>query len=244
MSHAIEFQTDVSIVLTATITPNVTGPASTNPETRLAEYRRVLQFYRQFAPVFFLENSRFPLESDPDFTESPNLRVRRFAPSSKPERGKGYQEFEMLDAWLAAEPQPPPNWLKITGRYQLRNLCPILNECRRERKYGLLIDQLAKQRFARTHLFFSTTQFYREQIEGLYRQCDDSRGEFIEHVMFRQLEKLPRNQVRIFKTQPDFLASLGSTGKMLPTGSFQWLTKQGLRRLNYLINKRRLLYVR
>ena len=241
MKHTFD---ELPVVLTGTIIPNMPGAAPMNPEIRLAEYQQVLRFCQHFAPVIFLENSGYPLKQHAAFAETSRLQIRQFPPSTKPERGKGYQEFEMLDAWLAAEPQPPPRWLKITGRYQLRNLHSILNECRRERKYGLLIDQLAKQRFARTHLFFATTQFYREQIKGLYRQCDDARGEFIEHVMFQQLKKSPRKQLRIFKTQPDFLAMLGSTGKMLPTGSFQWLTKQGLRRMNYLINQRHLLYVR
>jgi hypothetical protein len=235
---------ELPIVLTATVTPNVTGTASIHPETRLAEYRRVLQFCQQFAPVIFLENSRYPLERHPEFAGSPRLRVHRFAPSASPELGKGYQEFEMLDAWLASEPQPPARWLKITGRYHLTNLGALLAECRREKKHALLIDQLARQRFARTHLFCVTTAFYREQIKNLYQQCDDDRGEFIEHVLFRALEKISPGQVRIFKTQPDFRARLGSTGNPLPSGSFQWFTKQCLRRVNHLVDERRLLYVR
>lgn len=141
------------IVLTATIVPNVTGAASATPETRLAEYRQVLQFCQQFAPVIFLENSSYPLERHPEFAGSPRLRVHRFAPSASPERGKGYQEFEMLDAWLASEPQPPARWFKLTGRYHLLNLATMLAEARREKQHALLIDQLYRQQMARTYLF-------------------------------------------------------------------------------------------
>src|SRR6202012_5271573 len=147
-------------VLTATIIPNVTGAASVNPEIRLAEYRQVLQFCQQFAPVFFLENSAYPLERHPEFNESATLRVRRFAPPANPERGKGFQEFALLDAWLAAEPAPPVRWLKIPGRYQVLNLPAILAECRREQKFPMLIDQLYRQSLARTFLFFTSTEFY------------------------------------------------------------------------------------
>ncbi|HEX5398089.1 MAG TPA: hypothetical protein VFY06_03470, partial [Verrucomicrobiae bacterium] len=98
---------ELPIVLTATIIPNAPGAVAVDPQTRLAEYLRVAQFCRQFAPVFFLENSSYPLERHPEFAESPRFRVRRFPPSASPERGKGFQEFEMLDAWLASEPQPP-----------------------------------------------------------------------------------------------------------------------------------------
>ena len=235
---------ELPIVLTATIIPNVTGAVSVDPAARLAEYVQVLQFCQQIAPVIFLENSSYPLEQHPEFAPSPRLQVHRFAPSTKPERGKGYQEFEMIDAWLARESRPPVRWLKLTGRYQLRNLAALLAECRRETVSPLLIDRLQKQRFARTHFFSPTTEFYRQWIKGLYLECDDRKKEWIEYVLFRRLEKVPAGQVRIFKTQPDFQAKLGSTGADLPSGSFQWLAKQCLRRFNYLVNNQKLLYVR
>jgi len=235
---------EIPIVLTATITPNVAGAAAGNPEERLAEYLRVLQFCQQSGPVIFLENSSYPLKQHPAFKETARLRVHQFPPSAKPERGKGYQEFEMLDAWLAAEPQPPARWLKITGRYHLTNLDRLLNECRCEQNYSLLIDQLVKQRHARTQLFCATTAFYQEHIKGLYQQCDDRTDIWIENVLFQKLQKLPSAKVRIFKTQPRFIARLGSTGLALPRGNIQWLAKQCLRRFNLLVDERHLRYVR
>ncbi len=237
-------QDELSIVLTATIVPNVTGASSMNPESRLAEYRRVLQFCQQFAPVIFLENSRYPLEQHPEFADSSRLQVRRFPPSASSERGKGYQEFEMLDAWIDFESQPPARWLKITGRYQALNLGTILAECQREQEHVMLIDQLARLRLARTYLFYCTTAFYRERMAGLYRQCDDRNGDWIERVLYRELEKPPCPPVRFFKTQPRLRASAGSTGNPFPTGKFQWLAKQSLRRINRLMDERRLWYAR
>ena len=67
MISPAEFQTEIPIVLTATIQPNVTGAAAANPATRLAEYLAVVEFCQQFAPVFFLENSGYPLERHPQF---------------------------------------------------------------------------------------------------------------------------------------------------------------------------------
>jgi len=235
---------ELPIVLTATVTPNVTGAASIHPETRLAEYRQVLLFCQQFAPVIFLENSSYPLERHPEFAESPRLRVHRFAPSASPERGKGFQEFEMIDAWLAAEPAPPARWLKITGRYHLLNVAAMLAECRREEKFPLLIDQLYRQQLARTYLFCTRTDFYQAHLKNLFRQCDDRTGDWIERVLFRELAKLPAGQVRMFKTQPHLRAQAGSTGAAYPTGNFQWLVKQCLRRVNRLVDERRLHYIR
>jgi hypothetical protein len=45
-----------------------------------------------------LENSTHALESDPAFQPADGFHVRHFPPSAHPERGKGFQEFEMLDA--------------------------------------------------------------------------------------------------------------------------------------------------
>ena len=243
MNTLLANRDELPVVLTATIIPNVTGAVSVNPETRQAEYRRVLQFCQQFAPVIFLENSGYPLERHPEFTDSPRLRVHRFSPSASPERGKGFQEFEMLDAWLATEPQPPARWLKLTGRYQLLNLAATLAECRREKKYSLVIDQVHRQAVARTYLFCTSTEFYQAHLSGLYHQCDDRVGDFIERVIFRELQKLPAGQVRLFKTQPRLRAQAGTSGTLFPTGKIQWLAKQCLRHLNCLVDESRLRYV-
>jgi hypothetical protein len=238
MNPASEFQAEIPVVLTATITPNVTGTTSGNPETRLAEYRRVPQFCQRFAPVIFLENSGYPLERHPEFAESPRLRVRRFPPSASPERGKGYQEFEMLDAWLASEPHPPARWLKISGRYSIHNLDSILNECRADQRSALVIDQLKHLEFARTYLFCVNTDFYRQRLAGLYRQCNDQAGNWIERVLFREMKNVPAGMVRLFKTQPRLAATDGSSGLAFPSGRGQWLAKQILRNLNRLADRK------
>jgi len=109
---------------------------------------------------------------------------------------------------------------------------------------GLSADQLARSRQARTYLFCASTAFYRERMRGRYRECDDRTGDWIERVLFRELEKAPRPPVRCFKTQPRLCAVAGSTGNPFPTGKFQWLAKQTLRRLNRLVDERHLWYTR
>jgi hypothetical protein len=244
MSAAPDFQSEIAVVLTATVKPNVTGAAAMDPETRLAEYRQVAQFCQRFAPVYFLENSTYPLDRHPEFAGSDRLRVRRFAPSPDGARGKGYQEFGMLDTWMEGEPEPPERWLKITGRYQLLNLGAILAECRRRPNQPLLIDQLRRKQWSRTYLFCVQSAFYRAQLRGIYRECDDRNGgnSFIERILFRRLATLPAEQVRLFETQPRIRAIAGTVGAAYPTGRVQWLTKQCLRRLNELVDKRYLLY--
>jgi hypothetical protein len=48
----------------------------------------------------------------------------------------------------------------------------------------------------------------------------------------------------MFKTQPHFRAQAGSTGLAYPSGHLQWFIKQCLRRINRLVDERRLHYSR
>ncbi len=237
MTTPPETQAEIPIVLTATVVPTVTGAAVVDPAARLAEYAKAVQFYVRHAPVIFLENSSYPLERHAEFRETARLRVRRFAPSANPERGKGYQEFEMIDAWLFSEPQPPARWLKITGRYQILNIPSLLAECRQDPDSGLIIDQVPRAGMARTYVFCARTDFYRERLRGLYQQCDDRTGAWIERVLFRELKGRPAAEVHLFVTQPRLDAKAGTSGAAFPTGRGQWLGKQILRRLNRLVDR-------
>ncbi len=240
----MSFSSELPIVLTATIIPNIAGTAEASTEKRLTEYRQVLQFCKQFGPVILLENSDYPLQRHPEFAESPRLHIRRFKPSTHPERGKGYQEFEMIDSWLTSERQPPERWLKITGRYLVLNLGNILDECAREDACSLVIDQVPRSSMARTYLFFVRNSFYQAHLDGLYQQADDRTGDWIERVIFRKLKCVPGRQLRCFKTQPRIHVDAGSSGKAFPSGRLQWFTKQCLRRLNQLVDRRQLWYSR
>ena len=234
---------EMPIVLTATIIPNQVAAVASNPKTRLAEYLASLKFYLQFAPVIFLENSGYPLERHPEFAETARLRVKKFAPSANPERGKGYQEFEMLDAWLSAEPQPPARWLKISGRYRMENIQDILRECSGDLRDELIIDQILRSGAARTYQFCVTTAFYQRQIAGAYLECDDRNGNWIERVLFRKFKTAPE-KISSFKTQPLVLATSGGDGRAFPKGWLQWRVKQTLRSLNRLADKKYLWYSR
>jgi len=87
--------------------------------------------------------------------------------------------------------------------------------------------------------------FYRSHLQGLYLQCDDRAegySRYIERVLFRTLAPMSEGEVQLFKTQPRIYAAAGDSGAVFPRGQFQWLVKQCLRRLNRLVDKRRLRY--
>jgi len=232
-----EGQTKIPIVLTATVVPNGIAGAISDPQLRLEEYVRVLKFYRQFAPIIFLENSNYPLEQHPAFRETAGLQIKRFPPSANSKFGKGYQEFEMLDAWLTQTPEPPARWIKISGRYQVRNIDTILNECNLTGDSQFVIDQLKYKQFARTYLFCVDTDFYLQHLRGIYRDCDDPAGRWIERVIFQKMKTISARQTRFFKTQPNLIAVDATSGRPFPSGRGQWFRKLILRRLNRLADR-------
>ncbi|MDB6174720.1 MAG: hypothetical protein JWL59_4031 [Chthoniobacteraceae bacterium] len=230
------------IVLTATIVPLGSDPNGAFCRQRRAEYLRALRFYLQFARVYFLENSGYDLLNDPDFNELPGLQLRKFTPSQFADRGKGFQEFEMLDQWMAQEEPLPGRWLKITGRYLVINIEQILKECGARSRFELLIDQTSRSEMARTYLFCTTSDFYRKEISGLYKACDDTRGDYIERVLFKVLQTFGPETCRFFLRQPRMIATAGSSGNAFPSGYLQAAIKTALRLINSLFEKRYLLY--
>ena len=234
-----------AIVLTGTIIPHGVDTPIADPSIRRAEYLRSIRFYRQWAPVYFLENSAYSLAEDPDFAEAEDFHVRKFPLSANPERGKGYQEFEMVDAWLAQEAHPPERWVKVTGRYLVRNIAAILEECARDGDTGIVIDQIASHAAARTFLFAVQTEYYRAHLQGLYRWCDDrSPRQIVEHVFFEGLQADPKKSFRLFVNEPDVVAVAGSSGRDMENSPVRRLVKQTLRAANRLSDQRRIWYIR
>lgn len=231
---------DLAIVLTGTIVPNAPFTAHNDPQTRRQEYLTALRFYSQFASVYFLENSIYPLSDDAEFNQLANVTIRQRPPSRSPERGKGYQEFEMIDGWLLSEPQPPPRWIKITGRYFYRNFTVLLSDCKHEQEAKMIIDRCARFHYARTCLFYVETEFYHERLAGIYLDCNDDLDETIERVLCRHLSSLPQAQVRLFSIEPRLTGINGTSGSSLEMKRATYLVKRVWRRANYLMNNRKL----
>ncbi len=237
-------QADLAIVLTGTIVPNAPFTAHNDPQVRRLEYLKAINFYRKFAPVYFLENSSYPLTDDSEFKQWSNVMLRQLPVSRLPERGKGYQEFEMIDGWLLNESQPPRCWVKITGRYLYRNFADLFEDCRHERRAQIIIDRCALSQIARSYLFFVVSRFYQEHIAGLYRECNDLTGEWVERVLYRRLASLSKSDARLFSLEPRLTGISGTTGGNIETQSSRYKAKRILRKLNYLLNRRQLWYTR
>lgn len=234
---------NVPIVLTATIQPNISGSSVADPNVRRLEYLRAIDFYRQHTEtVIVLENSSIPERWQERFADS-GVQLVGMPPSSDPERGKGFSEFEMLDRWLGSLAAPPTQWLKITGRYIVSNVAALLHECSAEKTASMLIDQSVRTGIARTHVFWVKTSFYLETIAGLYKNCDDKTGEWIERVLFRRLVG-ERERCRYFRHRQNIRGVSGATGAAYPSDFLGHKFKQLLRNGNRLLDRRYLWFSR
>lgn len=224
----------LAIVLTATLVPNAIHTVHLDAAQRRAEYLAAIEFYCRYGEVYFLENSAHDLESDAAFHRHGNVHIRKFPPSAEYDKGKGYQEFEMLDHWLATEPCPPSRWIKITGRHLASNFEQVYSECRNESQYELIIEQKRPPyRVALTDLFYVTSEYYRRRFMGIYRECDDAALVFIEHVVRNHIAA--SDKFRLFREMPLLTGVSGTTGAVFGVtlkSRFRRLTGKWLYRLN------------
>jgi len=106
--------------MTATIQPNTIMVERSDVQQRLSDYKSCIKFYLSEVnlPIYFIENSEFDLESDPDFIEfnkSERFNIIRINALQEKEKGKGYQEFYALDR--AVDEFVKESYLiKVTGR--------------------------------------------------------------------------------------------------------------------------------
>jgi hypothetical protein len=235
-------QAKIAIVLTGTIVPNSILTVHTNSEIRRQEYLQAIRFYTQFAVVYFLENSIYPVEQDNEFLAIENLLIRKMPVSLFYEKGKGYQEFEMIDRWLEQEQDPPSTWFKISGRYVFENFGAILAECLNEQKHQLVIDQLFHHNFATTSIFWITTVYYLKHFKNIYKTCDDLVGEFIEIAIFKELAENPTDPIRLFTNVRKIKTVSGSTGKKINNSGIIYDLKVIARQINLLVSDRYILY--
>jgi hypothetical protein len=190
-----------AIVLTGTIVPNVLDlHRHLDEAVRRTEYLQAIRFYSQFSTVYFLENSVYPLQSDLEFTSIPNLHIHQFPVSAFREQGRGFQEFEMLDRWVTETQDLPASWLKITGRYKYTNIQQILQECQAPKSPAMLINQYRFSGYTNPAIFYITSAYYRNHIAGLYQQCDDRTGQYVEKVLHSNLRQQSLEQCQRFRS--------------------------------------------
>jgi len=240
---------DKCVVVTGTIVPNVLmhGHEKLNVAIRHSEYEDVVVRRQRYletlswyasginAPIYFLENSNYDFSKDSEFQDL--FRVRgitlvKYPKSPSPEKGKGFQEFEMIDAFVKSVSGRHRAFLKLSGRYQYRNAQSLLDAG----GDGLFIDMLRRWRVAVTSVFFTAVDFYEAHLSGLYLEADDRQGAWIEKMLYQKLSgKAFKKNVQLFPEEP-YLIPLAQFGANT-AGSFDARLKRPLRNVERAILK-------
>lgn len=200
---------------------------------RLQDYKRTIEFYLAAVdlPLFFLENSDFDLESDPDFkaySDTNRFFIQRYQPHVDATKGKGFQEFYMLDQFFAA-PSEYRLTTKVSGRYIVRNIAKLLKHS----DQGIQIDLHRKPGVAITGFFVVSDDFYRNHISGLYRNADDDAHRYIEHVLFDTLRQPElKSQVALLPYNPRYEGISGSHGASMRRNPYKMWIREAERKLS------------
>ncbi|MFQ5334672.1 MAG: hypothetical protein ACE5DN_01225 [Flavobacteriales bacterium] len=218
------------IIVTGTIVPNSNYVAVADPATRLEEYAVALRFYADNCRdhICFIENSTYDIEADRAFSgllADRGIQLIKFPPSKESDKGKGYQEFEMLDAAVKQLSSSFESFVKITGRQRIMNIAKVC----RLRCDNIIIDRYRDLRVALTNLFVVRMEFYSHHFKGAYREMDDSKGVYAEHVIYKKL-RLLAGRVSLFPYSPIVRGVSGSYGRELGGNRLKFALRNAERR--------------
>jgi hypothetical protein len=220
------------LCLTGTIVPHTTHVAVRDAHLRAGEYATAIAWYlgQCELPLHFIENSAYPLESDPRFAPllaNGRVHVHRFTHHTDVHRGKGFQEFYMLDRFMESQPTRTMV-VKCTGRYVVRNIAAIL----RGLHAPLHIDLHRRRRVAITALFAIEAGLYVHRFKGLYAMAHDDAYRFIEHVVYDSITAAGSGiQAALLPQNAQFEGTSGSEGTPLSRNRYKMMLRGAERRL-------------
>ncbi len=219
------------LIITATVNPRGPHVAEHDADVRLTAYEKALFHYVSLpVDIIFAENSGFhPADSEMMHTWEKSGRVKFLSmkPSAQPERGKGYQEFEMLDEVVDSISGSYESFVKVTGRYVVSNAEALMKNV----PAGIRIDRHRKMKVAITGFFHCRTDFYLQHLRGAYREAHDDEGVFIEHVLYNILATMPDHQIELFNRNPDYRGVSGSHGNSMQRHPFKMVLRNAERKL-------------
>lgn len=203
------------LIITATVTPNSNYVAISNTEQRLKEYYDNLLYYLDQYPdtdIYLIENSGYDFEKNESFSSLLSDHKLNFIQCPKStgfEQGKGYQEFEMLDFVIQKIASKYDYFVKITGRYRVKNI----DEFTSITTNNIVIDLHKKPQIAITSFFVCSMNFYQKNLKGTFLQANDSGNVMIENVMYNKLSEMNSGEVSLHKVSPIITGISGSYGK-------------------------------
>lgn len=223
---------DAILCMTATICPNVPMVSREEPADRLADYKKSIRFYldQTELPIVFLENSNYNLYDDADFKAfeaTGRFRLLRFQSHPDTRKGKGFQEFFMLDKFVR-EKLNNETIIKVSGRYIVKNISQLIPHL----DAPLNIDLHRKMRVALTGFFSVQKSIYLEHFCGKYFYADDPKGHYIEHTLYDEiLYSRLKSKSRLLPQNPQFEGISGSYGGSLSRNKYKMIARGMERKL-------------
>ena len=201
----------IPIVLTGCVIPNTLLKTEVSIGDRIEQYKSAIKFYSKKSKVYFLDNSSMSESNLKNNFNMPGVEIFKYSPSKAKDKGKGFQEFEMLDQFVLSELRED-YFLKITGRYKIENLSLVLQKLNENTAY---FDLKARRKICLTSYFFCSKAFYQNNILDLYKKMDDPSGLWAEKVLYEKLKDSQKYE--FFNTYCIINAISGSTGKKYAT---------------------------
>jgi len=204
------------LIITATITPNSNFVVNTDSPKRRQEYLDVLTYYTNVFDddIYFAENSEYDFSKDQEFLRlfnKPNVYSLSLPKSVEFGKGKGYQEFEVLDEVVSRLGDKYDAFIKVSGRYLVTNFKRLI----KQQNHGIVIDRHQKKSVAITSFFKCEIELYRTLLKACYQEVDDSNGFFVEHVVYNKLKQIDKKKIDIFAVTPIYKGVSGSYGGSL-----------------------------
>lgn len=211
------------LTLTACINvdSHIASLSRVDPKEREQDYARTLHAYlgdehRSVGGVLFIENSNADLSRLQQLAREANSRripvefVSLDDAALDTRNYKGYREYRALDQALnqSAVAKQFPYWVKVTGRYYIKNLNRILARLRLP--FDMACDLKDHYLLGYHYQSFDTgltvyhQDFYRQRVQGLYKAVDeeDYSSNWLENILYRLARQTMVEGMRVIPRFP------------------------------------------
>jgi hypothetical protein len=196
-------------LLTGTINPRKFNTPKTklmDEKVRLKQYVETIEKYilnSNFEIIIFCENSNYKYDYKNLMNlarkNKKNLEIVRFLGNKKEvlNKGKGYGEGEIIDYALENSKylkKPNQTFYKITGRIFIKNINKILKKsCEQNYFFSVGKDHCV------TLFFKCSVEFYKKNLIGAGRLCNELKGTYLEEIFFHKLIGISSEISRIYE---------------------------------------------
>ncbi|MES2458559.1 MAG: hypothetical protein V4594_23600 [Bacteroidota bacterium] len=219
------------ILLTGCINPmGMTFTKLQNPEVRREQYIEAIKFYLTTTDnnIVFVENSGVDISEE--FKElNKRLEIHTFKNNSyNKDLGKGYGEMIILDYAFKNSTlvQSTSSICKITGRYRILNIVPILQSYN-DADCEIMADLPKRLTYGDSRIFIAEKAFFLNFLLPSANLINDSKGVYFEHVLCRCVlySLMEKHAYLPLKYKPRIIGQSGTDATSYDHSYWNWLWK-------------------